>query len=363
MGRPPFTIQLPSDRDSGRDSGRVSGRVSDRDSDRVSGSPTIGSGIIPGFIRKLNYYHGRNLIALPPTEKITELYTTLTSSTVEKIGNSNSLQLDGSKFNMIGTTDKVKQGFTLCSGNSQPLPIKLKFYKSDNTVSPQFLKTFIMNKSVADAAYGEQLQGIDCFLIKILAEVYFQQLAYNVSQIKSNKTIFKVPKVIKHGYFFLEDNEDTKNVVFYILMDYVEGVTFNKLRNPYCSSVSEKLIGINEILQNNHIYHNDLKTPDNTIIQEDGIITIIDFGEATSEPTKLLNFPKCQDKVASPTTPSNPTTRSNPTTPSKKQTRSYRPRSYRTRRRLRTRRRQIQSVKTPRRPIKPRSKRQTRSKR
>lgn len=177
---------------------------------------------------------------------------------------------------------KTKPQFVARKNSTKSLGIKLYFFenKAENT----FTKTFVYN------IYDDP----QAVLIKILSEVYYHKKANNLQ----GTCKFKAPKLIAYGY--VEDlgnkNVDlTNSYMFYIKMERIDELQVSKLTGDdayaKCNAARTKLVAINECLENNNLHHNDLHA-DNVMLNKQGEIVIIDFGEATDKLTKFINFDK-----------------------------------------------------------------------
>jgi hypothetical protein len=180
----------------------------------------------------------------------------------------------GSKF----TDDKIKRQFTHLVKGKSTLGVKLMYFKNTNLET--FTKMFIYSKD----PYLEPTN----ILIKILSEVYYHQ---QISKLQ-NTCNFKVPELISYG--FIENNDDesinihNNEYVFYIKMKDVSAIPVTNLNEMYnddevmnkCLIIQEEIDKINECLEKNNLFHNDLHS-DNVMIDKNGNITIIDFGESS----------------------------------------------------------------------------------
>jgi hypothetical protein len=195
------------------------------------------------------------------------------------ITNINNIQ-EGNFGDMVAV--KTKPQFVARKNSTKSLGIKLYFFenKAENT----FTKTFVYN-------IHDDPQAV---LIKILSEVYYHKKANDLQ----GTCKFKAPKLIAYGY--VEDLGD-KNVdltdlyMFYIKMERIDALQVSKLTgddaSAKCNAARSKLVAINECLERNNLHHNDLHA-DNVMLNEQGEIVIIDFGEATDKLTKFINFDK-----------------------------------------------------------------------
>ena len=177
---------------------------------------------------------------------------------------------------------KIKPQFVARKNSTKSLGIKLYFFenKAENT----FTKTFVYN------IYDDP----QAVLIKILSEVYYHKKANDLQETCK----FKAPKLIAYGY--VEDLGDknvdlTNSYMFYIKMERIDALQVSKLTgddaSAKCNAARSKLVAINECLEKNNLHHNDLHA-DNVMLNEQGEIVIIDFGEATDKLTKFINFDK-----------------------------------------------------------------------
>lgn len=186
-------------------------------------------------------------------------------------------------------------------------------------------KFFTFNKGAAAA-----------IITKILAEIYYQQEAFKVSQRRDKSsskrrykskvnTTFSVPKIISYGKITSAEPAKVNEEEYYIKMEYIEQedfITLGTIINTYpfyqitketkkkfgdmtamqlCDSIVTPLRIINNILRSKQIYHNDLLNPDNVLINPfTKKIVIIDFGEAsgklgTAGKTFIDTIPDCEE--------------------------------------------------------------------
>lgn len=186
---------------------------------------------------------------------------------------------DGNFGDMVAV--KTKPQFVARKNSTKSLGIKLYFFenKAENT----FTKTFVYSKD----------DEPETVLIKILSEVYYHKKFNNFE----GTCKFKAPKLIAYGYVNnANDKIDLSNsFMFYIKMERIDALQVSKLTgdnaSTKCNVTRSKLAAINECLEENHLYHNDLHA-DNVMLNEEGEIVIIDFGEATDKLTKFVNFDK-----------------------------------------------------------------------
>ena len=182
----------------------------------------------------------------------------------------------GSKF----TDDKTKRQFTQRAEKSSALGVRLMYFK--NNIENTFTKIFIYSKD----AY---LEPTNVF-IKILSEVF-----YHIEFSKLQQTCgFKTPALIEYG-IIEHNNDENLNInsddydMFYIKMEDVSAVPVTKLNELFnsnevldkCISIEKEIETIDMCLQKYNLHHNDLHT-DNVMIDKDGNIIIIDFGESSN---------------------------------------------------------------------------------
>ena len=180
----------------------------------------------------------------------------------------------GQKF----TNDKTKKQFTHLVKGRSTLGVKLMYFKNKNLDT--FTKVFIYSKD----SYLEPTN----ILIKILSEVYYHNEFSKLQDICK----YKIPELINYG--FIEHNDDTSiNIhdnmyMFYITMKDVDAIPVTKSNELYndnevldkCMAIEQEVDRIDNCLEKHNLYHNDLHS-DNVMIDKNGKITIIDFGEAS----------------------------------------------------------------------------------
>ena len=180
----------------------------------------------------------------------------------------------GQKF----TNDKTKKQFTHLVKGRSTLGVKLMYFKNKNVDT--FTKIFIYSKD----SYLEPTN----VLIKILSEVYYHT---EFSKLQDSCK-FKIPELISYG--FIEHNDDTSiNIydnmyIFYITMKDIDATPVTKLNELYndgevldkCMAIEQEVDRIDRCLETHNLYHNDLHS-DNVMVDKNGKITIIDFGEAS----------------------------------------------------------------------------------
>ena len=180
----------------------------------------------------------------------------------------------GQKF----TNDKIKKQFTHLVKGRSTLGVKLMYFKNKNIDT--FTKIFIYSKD----SYLEPTN----ILIKILSEVYY----HNEFSKLQDTCKFTIPELISYG--FIEHSDDTSvNIhdnmyMFYITMKDVDAIPVTKLNELYsdnevldkCTVIEQEVGRIDNCLEKHNLYHNDLHS-DNVMIDKNGKITIIDFGEAS----------------------------------------------------------------------------------
>lgn len=161
----------------------------------------------------------------------------------------------------------------------------VEIYFFQNIAENTFTKTFVYSKS-------DDPQTV---LIKILSEVYYHQKFYNLQETCK----FKAPKLIEYGY--VENGASTvsnefneiNGFMFYVKMERTDALQVSKLTGDdaiaKCNYVRSKLVAINDCLEKNSLYHNDLSA-DNVMINGEGDIVIIDFGEASDTMTHIAGF-------------------------------------------------------------------------
>jgi serine/threonine protein kinase len=167
------------------------------------------------------------------------------------------------------------------------LGVRLFYFKNENDKT--FTKVFAYSKD-------PELEPNNV-LIKILSEVYYHK---KFSELQSSCN-FRVPKLLKYG-FIEHNNDENINIgdefIFYIKMEDVDATPVTKLNEIYdnkevlgkCIDIEEEVNRINTCLQEHNLHHNDLHT-DNVMVDKNGELIIIDFGESSN----LLQKPLLED--------------------------------------------------------------------
>lgn len=144
-------------------------------------------------------------------------------------------------------------------------------------------------------------------LVKILAEIYYQKKAFEL--VKQTKHNLKVPELFTYGTITPTILSDIYEKEYYIKMEYIDrtqSISLTTIISAYpffsknedfkkigkigeqspeniCDSIVSRLREINVFLISNGIYHNDLTNPDNTLVNENEEIILLDFGEASGK--------------------------------------------------------------------------------
>lgn len=191
----------------------------------------------------------------------------------------NYYKLTDGKFGNKFMDDKTKRQFTHKVERSSTLGVRLMYFK--NSIENTFTKIFIYSKD-------EYLEPTSV-LIKILSEVF-----YHTEFSKLQQTCrFRTPTLLEYG--FIEDNNDenininSNEYVFYIKMEDISAVPVTKLNElvgnnkalDTCMTIEKEVDRIDTCLQKYNLHHNDLHT-DNVMIDKNGEIVIIDFGESSN---------------------------------------------------------------------------------
>ena len=127
-------------------------------------------------------------------------------------------------------------------------------------------------------------------LSKILSEVYFQIKAEHLKEVCRYKT----SKIIQYGLL------NPRNDIFYILYDKLSGLTplTKLLDNKDCSKIMDRVREVNNCLKANELYHNDLTTLDNILVDSNNNLYIIDYGEASENITMFDNLDNMYSKCS-----------------------------------------------------------------
>ena len=140
-----------------------------------------------------------------------------------------------------------------------------------------------------------KIDPTNIIIAKILAEVYYQTKAREISKECKGNPDFLVPTILEFGSI---NGMDPKNKQYYIKMEYINSeiaIPLTKImkvpNTTICTPTIEKLKLVETYLIKHNIWHNDLITTDNILVYltEDGNIGlyIIDFGEASSKLSNL----------------------------------------------------------------------------
>jgi hypothetical protein len=200
----------------------------------------------------------------------------------------------GNFGNWVGGQSGVstKREFAPRKNSARPLGISLYYFK--NNAEKTFTKAFIYSK------YDEP----ESVLAKILSEVYYHKIFYGLQE----SCKFKAPQLIEYGYVtngeseVVEDSDGNSETIdlsnsfmFYIKMELIQETQVSELHGAtspaQCNKIRDKLSIINDCLEKNGLYHNDLHEK-NVLFNKQGEIIIIDFGEATDTLTKFNNMGK-----------------------------------------------------------------------
>jgi serine/threonine protein kinase len=234
-----------------------------------------------------------------PTTPITTPIITIPDKLLEtKQGVTNYDKVTDGEFGEI-FLQKFKRQFVLKSHNpigaqEIPLGVKLTYFK--NIDKNTFTKLFVYNKA-------PDLEPVTV-LTKILSEVYYHKKFSELQEICG----FSVPELLEYGFITDDEqppliNKTSDEFAFYITTKYVNDTDVVQVSSlpefldkadvvPRCEIISEKVKEIDECLQRNGLYHNDLST-DNVMVNLDtNEITIIDFSEATEHLVQFAKYDK-----------------------------------------------------------------------
>ena len=185
---------------------------------------------------------------------------------------------------------KIKQQFVQKKdGSGRGLGVRLEYYKNNNDAdygeTASFTKMFIYSKDL-------ELEP-SVVLEKILQEVFYHKEFSKVHEACG----FEMPEILKYGfvtkrtdsYLDGDSDNDIHHYVFYIKMSYVDSISVtNKYTddvkdaaNAKCNIIKTRVEKIGDCLEKKGLYHNDLHS-DNVMIDKNGNILLIDFGEASN---------------------------------------------------------------------------------
>jgi len=158
-------------------------------------------------------------------------------------------------------------------GISGKLRYSMNVYKHPNPQHKLLLKEY---------SYGTRHLSLETLLLlplfeeKLFKEIYLQKKAERVAKKnKKEQCRVSIPSIIEFGKY-----SEGYTTYFYIIMEFAEGVSPVTLRD--CESLKERVIDIDNCLQGEGVHHNDLNKG-NVIVQSEGSITFIDFGEASED--------------------------------------------------------------------------------
>jgi hypothetical protein len=200
----------------------------------------------------------------------------------------------GNFGNWVGGQSGVstKREFAPRKNSARPLGVSLYYFK--NNAEKTFTKAFIYSKN-------DEPESV---LAKILSEVYYHKIFYGLQE----SCNFTAPQLIEYGYVTNRESEVVADAdgnsetidlsdsfMFYIKMELIQETQVSELQGETspadCNKIRDKLTIINDCLEKNGLYHNDLHEK-NVLFNKQGEIIIIDFGEATDTLTKFNNMGK-----------------------------------------------------------------------
>tara|TARA_Y100000591_G_scaffold66045_2_gene54635 strand:+ start:5089 stop:6054 length:966 start_codon:yes stop_codon:yes gene_type:complete len=236
-----------------------------------------------------------------PENALTEIYENRTDKTPH--------QLDfiiGPTGNIFSTEYNVSKTKTKPRFNEYPASvgllsskIKLKYLtgKKDFPSENNFIKLFLMPIVYDNGFITEETRNLtNISLSKILSEVYFQLKAEN-PRLQKNCS-YSTSKIKSYGFVTAPYHNDHK--IFYILYNNLGHLKTlqSLLDSPNCHQIIKKVQNIDDCLARNNLYHNDLTTPDNILLDSNNNIYIIDYGESSNERIKSarFNYPECTYK-------------------------------------------------------------------
>lgn len=237
-----------------------------------------------------------------PTNALMEIYENRTDMTPAELSftiesaDANSISITSTNYTVSKTKSKPRFNEYPSSIGLLSSKIKLKYLtgKKDFPLKNNFIKLFFMPVVYDnDVITQDTRNSTNISLSKILSEVYFQLKAQN--PILQKNCSYNTSTIKDYGFITAPHYNNYE--IFYILYNNLSHLKTlqSLLDSPDCHQIIKKVKKIDDCLTRNEIYHNDLTTPDNILVDSNNNVYIIDYGEATSQQSRAIkfNYPKC----------------------------------------------------------------------
>jgi serine/threonine protein kinase len=157
------------------------------------------------------------------------------------------------------------------------------------TKKPYILKTYLFEEKEYNYHSDVSFMYADMIKRNITNEIVFQTYADEIRKKENKEMDFIVPKIYDFGQFDYINKTGVKMKCYYILMEYIEGITLKEaLANHGHAKMYEIMKKVNEAdvaLKTNLLHHNDLNHNNVLVLPtEKPCVAIIDYGEAAYGP-------------------------------------------------------------------------------